>query len=129
MSAEKKLLSSSDFEDLAFEKMRPGKTNNRSAIFSRRRFRSWFGTDPFIVSLIWEMLHMFGWHSKTTKANPFHLLWALNFMKNYETESECAIKFANVDEKTLRKWVWFYVTGISRLASNVVSLLIELINQ
>ena len=68
---------------------------------------------------------MCGWHSKTTKANPSHLLWALHFMKNYETESEGATNFDGVDEKTLRKWVWFYVTGISKLASDVVSLLIK----
>ena len=125
MSAEEKLPSSSDFEDLAFDTMRPGKSNNRAAKFSSRRFRSWFGTDPFIVALIWEMLYMCGWLSKTTKANPSHLLWALHFMKNYETESEGAKNFDGVDEKTLRKWVWFYVTGISKLASDVVSLLIE----
>ena len=68
---------------------------------------------------------MCGWLSKTTKKNPSHLLWALHFMKNYETESEGATNFDCVDEKTLRKWVWFYVTGISKLASDVVSLLIK----
>ena len=65
---------------------------------------------------------------ETTKANPSHLLWALYFMKNYETKSEDVTNFDGVDEKTLRKWVWFYVKGISKLASNVVSLLIEWVN-
>ena len=116
-----KLLSSNEFEDLAYEKMRPGKNKNRVLSFRTRRFRSWFGTDSFIVSLIWKMLHFSGWLSKTNKPNPFHLFWALNFLKNYETESVCAAKFDGVDEKTLRKWVWFYISGISQLASKVVS--------
>ena len=67
------------------------------------------------------MLHFSGWLSKVNKANPFHLFWALKFLKNYETESVCAAKFDGVDEKTLRKWVWFYISGISQLASKVVS--------
>ena len=74
MSAEENLPSSSDFQDLAFETMRPGKTNNRAAKFSGRRFRSWLSMDPFIVSLFWEMMYMCGWYSKTTKVNQSHLL-------------------------------------------------------
>ena len=102
--------------------------NNRAAKFSGRRFRSWFGTDPFIVSLIWEMMYMCEWYSKTTKANPSHLYWALQISWKNQTESEGTTNFDGVDEKTLRKWVWFYVTGISKLASDVVSLLIEWFN-
>ena len=29
--------------------------------------------------------------------------------------------YGGVDEKTVRKWVWFYVQGISELASKAVS--------
>ena len=65
---------------------------------------------------------MSGWmYSNLTKPNPIHLFWALNFLKNYETESVCASKFGGVDEKTLRKWVWIYIKGIASLASQVVS--------
>ena len=107
---------------LAFETMRPGKKYCATSSVSKRRFRYWFGTDAYIVSLIWEMLYMSGWmYSFLTKPNPIHLFWALNFLKNYETESVCASKFGGVDEKTLRKWVWFYIKGISSLASQVVS--------
>ena len=43
---------------------------------------------------------MSGWmYSNLTKPNPIHLFWALNFLKNYETESVCASKFGGVDEK------------------------------
>ena len=85
-----------------------------------RKFRSWFGTDPFIVSLVWFLLSQSGWIKKINEAKPLHLLWSLNFMKNYSFEHTSSSLF-HVDEKTFRKWVWFFVEGISTLASKVVS--------
>ena len=114
--------SADDFEDLAFKTMRPGKKNRKNVGFSGRRFRSWFGTDPLIVQLIWRMLYESRWLFKGYFAKPIHLLWSLHFLKNYETESENASIYGSVDEKTVRKWVWFYIQGISKLASKVVSL-------
>ena len=97
-SVGKKLPPSSDFEDLSLKKKDQEK-NNGSAKFRDRHLCSYFGTDSFIVLLIWEILHIYGRISKSIKANPFHSLWFLNFMKNYKTESEGDAKFDSVDEK------------------------------
>lgn len=109
------------FKDLAFETLKPStRTRKNIGPYALRRFRGWFGTDPFIVSLVWGLLSQKGWIKKINGTKPIHLLWALNFLKNYNVEHVSASLFG-VDEKTLRKWVWFFVNGISTLASIVVS--------
>ena len=113
--------SADDFEDIAFKTMRQRRSYKKNVGYSGRRFRSWFGTDPLIVHLIWKILYESCWLFKAYSVKPIHLLWSLHFLKNYETESENASIYGCVDEKTVRKWVWFYVQGISELASKVVS--------
>ena len=110
-----------DFEALGFETMRPGKKIPSSESVRTRRFRSWFGTDEFVVSLVWKKLDETGWLLKAISVKPVHLLWALNFLQVYAKEEVTAALFRSIDRKTLRKWVWFFVNGVASLAKKVVS--------
>ena len=42
-----------------------------------------------------------------------------DFLKKYCVEHRWAIDF-DVDEKTYRKWVWFYIEKISKLTNIVI---------
>ena len=46
------------------------------------------------------------------EASPKHLLWALMFLKQYNTQSFTA-SIVDVDEKTYRKWVWKVIKKIA----------------
>ena len=86
-----------------------------------RRWKSWFGVTPEIAAEVWCLLKV-DWTNNLTSPNPEHLLWALSLLKMYKKEAEHASEF-RVDEKTFRKWAFFYLEGIARLASKVVSAL------
>ena len=75
-----------------------------------RDFKSHFGVDPTVYMMIYNLLE---------NGNEFdpqpeivlqhdHLLYALDFLKRYETESRMATRYGKL-EKTLRKWIWIYV--------------------
>lgn len=88
---------------------------------NKRRFISIFGTEPCICSIIWEMLTLTKWTAHTNKPKPVHLLWALRLLKSYSTEADLAAEVGGKDEKTFRKWAWFYIEGVANLAEKVVS--------
>ena len=74
-----------------------------------RRFTSMLGASPKVVALLWMIA------GETTNASKLeHLLWALMFLKVYASEAVHAA-LAGVDEKTFRKWSWFWVKVISEL--------------
>ncbi|ETV65881.1 hypothetical protein H257_17522 [Aphanomyces astaci] len=77
--------------------------------YCNRRFRSLFGVDPNIVTLLWvEKQHNL---EETVVA---HLLWALMFLKLYATETVHAA-LAWVDENTFRKWAWSWIEHLAHL--------------
>jgi len=88
----------------------------RHSTVTDRRFREYFGCSPDICKILWDLLEDFHPHG----AHPKHLLYALLFLKQYNTE---AINRAlcKVDENTFRFWSWVYVHGLAEL--NVVRLL------
>jgi hypothetical protein len=99
-----------------------GSSSNRSGTKRKlRRFHSFFGVSPGTVSLVWEMLCRSGWPEKGSvrAPKPIHLLWSLRLLKSYNTEESHAAE-AGVDEKTFRKWSWFYLEGIAKLCNYVV---------
>jgi len=83
-----------------------------------RKFASFFGTSPFICSLLWAYLEPCS--NMPLGVQPVHLLWALMFLKVYATESVHAALAGGVDEKTFRKWSWIFVHGIADLEAGVV---------
>lgn len=78
-----------------------------------RRFTSFFGITPKVCARIWEMIKS----SLPAGSKPTHLLWSLNFLKQYNTEHTRRSLF-KADEKTLRKWTWVFIELMSNL--NVV---------
>jgi uncharacterized membrane protein len=85
-------------------------------------YRYWFGTSPTITAITWNCLVESGWTelSGVHEAKPKHLLWALMFLKSYGTEAVLSA-IVDSDEKTFRKWAWFYVEGIASLHNHIVS--------
>ena len=73
------------------------------------------------MSVLWNLLGRSGWMKKLKhRPNPAHLLWALSFLKAYKKEADHAADVKK-EEKTFRKWAWFYAEGIAKLVSRVVS--------
>jgi hypothetical protein len=83
-------------------------------------FISQFGTSPFICSILWMMINEKNGDNLMRGSCPKKLLWALLFLRTYAKESTRR-KLCNADQKTLQKWVWYFVTLIADLAQDVVS--------
>lgn len=67
---------------------------SKSRVVGLRRFKTFFGISPKICALSW------------------HLLWALFFLKNYNTESVNR-KFGECDEKTFREKIWMVIDRLA----------------
>jgi len=89
-----------------------------------RRFKSHFGVTPVVAASLWARLAHSKWllFAGFRGPKPEHLLWCLLWMKGYDTEERCAAT-VKAGEKNFRKWVWFYLEGIARLDSTLVSFL------
>lgn len=98
------------FKKIGFKYMKH--SSKKSEKVGLRRFKCFFGVTPHTCSLIWSLL------SIPLESQPKHLLWSLYFLKQYDAESIRRTLF-HVDEKTIRKWTWIFVTLISDL--NVVT--------
>lgn len=82
-----------------------------------RDCRALFGVTVRLCSRIWHLLA--DYHISSSK--PLHLLICLHFLKCYDSEIDNALLF-HCDEKTLRKWQWFYTFGLAQL--NIVSIVV-----
>lgn len=86
---------------------------------AHRKFMSFFGTTPFICSMLWAFLEPL--ENMPNGVKPVHLLWALLFLKVYATESVHCALVGGVDEKTFRKWTWIFVHDIAAWERSLVS--------
>ena len=78
------------------------------------RFKAAFGISPLMCRQLWELIGQIADQSLSSNARPKHLLWALMFLRQYNTtEINCAMSGA--DEKTFRKWSWTFIHLISKL--------------
>ena len=88
-----------------------------------RRFREFFGTTLRVVETLWSLL--LREEIRPSGGRPWHLLWALYFLKVYPKEGPgCAVVGGGgggIDPKTHRKWVWAFIEAISELVDEVVS--------
>ncbi len=110
-------ISPTDFENLG--RQLAGYSRSTSERIRRERFNSCFGVNPIIVSVVWSML-IDNELCSPSSPKPVHLLWALLFLKLYDSTPKLAA-LAGCDEKTFRKWSWFYVGAIASLDRLVVS--------
>lgn len=83
-----------------------------------RRFKSFFGVTPNVCAIVWRKIHS----EAPIGFEPKHLLWGLNFLKQYTVE-ENRHSTLRADEKTIRKWTWISVKLLSNL--NVVNVLVS----
>lgn len=65
-----------------------------------RRFLGFFGAKPVVCSKVWFLILF----AIPTSTKPRHLLWALLFLRGYDTEEKNA-SAVGVDENTFRWWI------------------------
>jgi len=86
------------------------------------RWIAHFEVVPIIVLKLWELLE----EGEGNRGHPAHLLWALLWLKTYQTEQVCAGMVGEdgvgIHEDTFRDWSWYYVQQISYLEDEVVHL-------
>ena len=103
-----------------------GLGRNPGSVAFKRRFMAMFGVSPFIVCLLWNLLDPRSHHAFPSNVALKHLLWALCFLKTYTTDKVLQLLLrepsgdGGPNEKTLRKWVWLFVTEICALYGYLV---------
>lgn len=75
-------------------------------------FKRSFGCSPYIVKKTWNLL--FKQRLLPAKGKIKHLLWCLAFLKSYCHESVYQNWF-KAHPNTLRKWMWKFISALSRL--------------
>jgi hypothetical protein len=92
---------------------------------SHKRFCATFGMPPRLVALVWKCLLNDGFlnHLGPRSIKPVHLLWSLYFLRCYNIEQINGMT-VGCDEKTFRKWAWFYAKCIAKLDAKYVSVII-----
>lgn len=98
--------------------------NRRCEKTQKERFHAFFGASPYVCSLVWSYLVQAN-VALDDYCQPKHLLWTLLFLKTYSTESVLAV-LIGVDEKTVRKWVWYLIEELGDLYDDLVSRIISL---
>ena len=61
-----------------------------------------------------------GWYDRPRGATKLRFLWALSLLKSYDSEENMASQ-CQCDEKTWRKWVWFFISELAHRVSEAVS--------
>jgi hypothetical protein len=85
----------------------------------RNRFIAFFGIEPTYCSMVWKLIVDSVSTQLKSKPKEEHLLWALMFLRRYDTHWILANN-AGCDEKTFIKWSWFYVEAIADLDKKFV---------
>ena len=109
-----------EFEQLGFIFKR-GKSpvlHHNTPQLNDRRFRTAFGCCSRVCSLAW-LLVVDGWTNRPKQATKIWFLWALSLLKTYDTEANMASN-CGVDEKTFRKWAWFFIQELSFWIGDIV---------
>ena len=89
---------------------------------AHRRWMSAFGAKPEVCCYLWIRIDPYKTMSQLGSPEYVHLLWALFFLRVYDTEHNSARAAGGVDEKTFRKWAHAFVEAILFLEYPVVSL-------
>lgn len=90
------------FKLLAAGMWQHGTNGDGSAATLDRRFKSFFGCSPTICSILWDHIDQ-DVGLAHARVQPFHLMWALMFLKVYDNEHVNAA-FARCNELTFRSW-------------------------
>lgn len=102
-----------------------GKRGRQSIERFRIRFHDSFGCSIFFARKLWKRIMKFKNGQIMRGACFKHLLWALFFINHYGKEA--AMKSViHHDEKTIRKWTWYFINALADLVPSVVSSLVYL---
>lgn len=85
-----------------------------------RRCLAFFGANATVIATIWNKIVDDG--NLDRLARPKHLLWALLFLKLYDTEDVHCRIVGWVDPKTFREWSWYFVEKISQMKDQTILL-------
>jgi len=88
---------------------------------SKRVFKSHYGCSAVVVMKCWSLIRSLTLISSVKGLKPCHLLWALLFLKAYQTEMVLS-STTKASEKCTRKWVWLIIEAIAALEDHVVSI-------
>lgn len=103
----------SDEEFMKFTTKAAAITNCNMSFYTTlgdKRFRSHFGVSLEVAFNTWISLQPM----RSFGSTPTHYLIALNFLKTYDSEYIIATRFG-ITEKTVRRWIWYYVNLIAKL--------------
>lgn len=106
-----------DFELLGGEIM--GRSTGGSAAVFADRWITFFGVVCAVVADVWNRLVEKD-DPELKSAAPFHILWALLFLKQYPTETVFCKLVGVLDEGTVRYWSQLFVRHIGYLVPDVV---------
>ncbi len=80
----------------------------RSLYVGVRKFKAHFGVSSRICEILWNRIN------RPRHILPKHLLWALLFLKSYNTENIMSTILKH-DEKTIRLYVWTVIDLLADL--------------
>jgi hypothetical protein len=99
-----------------FDVRRQNRVRSERSELNVRRFKALFGSRPIVYAQIWEDLQTTRIRKARIDGNVCvnSFLMAIHFLKRYPTEEVLSglFKFC---ERTVRKWVWYYVSKIKAL--------------
>ena len=107
------------FTEIGFSMMNTNLSASKKIV--NRKFSSWFGVLPTICSNLWSVVLRHRWVKRNVcRPNPEHLLWTLHFLFCYGSEENNSAR-CGTNERTFRKWVWFYSEVIADCDKKFVS--------
>ena len=110
----------------AFERLAIDITGRKKVESYNARTRllvQWFGVPALVMAKLWEMIaHE---NDLPNACKMCHLLWALYYMQKYPDQGPMCKAIAPigakvVTEKTLSKWVWYFIHQLSELEEDVI---------
>lgn len=107
-----------DFIEAAFDIWRHKNRNIASSTLDKR-FHSYFGVDIDLCVTLWNWID----DDLPKSAFYYHLLWALLFLKTYDSFAVLA-GAVGCDEKTFQKWIWIVIEALSDCECEIVSVVV-----
>ena len=93
-------------------------TKKKSETEKLNTYQAHFGVSPEVTSKLWDLIN--NNEGKDLKVRPTHLLWALFFLKSYDTEETMSSRI-DVSRKTVRKWLEEVLLRLHDAKDKVVS--------
>ena len=116
--------------DLMVEARRIWKRNKDPSIAASaqtedRTFWEFFGCGPFVLFAIWSRLIIK--ECLPEGGTMEKLLWSYLYMKVYAKMAVLCVLCGGIDTKTLRKWVWLFITAVAEMEPGYVRDIVMLV--